>query len=360
MEYNQEPTQPQQPQQPVYLRPAEPPPQRASLGKRILTAFVALLFIMSVMLNFTLMMMLAVESELSAGPRALKEVYVSGDKEAPRKIVMIPIDGVIFRDESGYGNSGAYSFAMKAIKKAGKDKKVSVVILEVNSPGGGVGASDELHHEISKLAKNKSVIVHFKDIAASGGYYISAPAQKIIAAPTAITGSIGVRISGINIMGLAEKVGIKMTPITSGQHKDILSPWREMTDTERTMLTSIVMELHQKFRKVILDGRGDRLTERELNKLDDGRIFTAKQALEGKLVDAIGYTEDAIAAAAEMGNLGSDAHVVRYRRQVPLLKALLSSKAAAGSNFSLELMKNLTGREPFLYMWMMPTGALSR
>jgi len=361
MEFEQEPPSPEdQPRpQPVYLRPAEPPPPRKSPARRILTAIVAMLFVMSLLANVVLLELLAIGGALSSTTRPVKETYVQGAKDAVKKIAVIPVTGVLFKDESGMGNN-AFSFAMAAVDKARKDKAVAAVILEVNSPGGGVAASDELHHEIERLARHKKVVVHFKDVAASGGYYISAPAHKIIASPTTITGSIGVRVSGLNIVGLAEKVGIKMNPITSGRHKDILSPWREMTEEEHKMIKDIVMELHEKFRKVILDGRGDRLTAAELSAVDDGRVFSGKQALEKKLVDAVGYAEDAIEAAADLAGLGKDAKVVRYRRQVPFLRMLLSSRSESAQTFSLELLASLAGREPFLYLWMMPQGAVGR
>jgi len=344
-------------EEPVVLRPAPPPPPppfRPSLGRRILSAIFALVFIVSVIMNLVLMTMLGATLATAEG-EGIKEARVSGSADQERKIAVIPIKGVIFEDDSPLARS-VYTFAMAAAKKARQDDAVAAVIIEVNSPGGSVTASDQLYHAITQLSKAKPVVVLMKDIAASGGYYISAPAKTIMASPTTITGSIGVILSGMNLTGLMEKFGITMDVIKSGKRKDLLSPWRAMTEDEREMLNGIVTELHQKFLDAVMTGRGDRMSRERLAELADGSIFTAEQARQNRLIDAIGYREDAIKVAAGFANLGPDPLVVQYRRTSTLLGMLAGARASQGNTFGAEQFVRFITGSPFLYMWLMPQG----
>jgi len=364
MEYSdyQNPADGELPDEAVILPAAPPPapsrPAGPSVARRVLSFFMALIFVGSVMMNFVLLMLLGASGGMAADGPVIKERKISGKSAANDKVAVVPVVGVIFQGDSLIGR-GAYELALASVRRARKDANVRAVVIEVNSPGGTVSASDMLHHEIAQLAASKPVIVHMGDLAASGGYYVSAPASQIFASPTTITGSIGVMMSSLNIAGLGEKYGVRMQILKSGKHKDVLSMWRPMEEDERKMLQSIVDDMYETFLKVILDGRGDKITEKKLRELADGRIFTASQALELKLVDKIGYREDAVKAAIKQAGLGPEHKVVEYRRIPSVLEMLAASRAPRRAAFGQELLGRLATRAPFFYLWHAPSGLLA-
>lgn len=180
------------------------------------------------------------------------------------------------------------------LRHASEDPTVDGIIIRVNSPGGGVVESAEIHDLIVEIQEEyrKPIYVSMASLAASGGYYIAAPADKIFAHEATITGSLGVIMQSINISELAEKYGIRTETIKSGLHKDIMSPMREMTDAERYILQSIIDDSYESFVQVIANGRG--IDIEEVRELADGRIYSGKQAYELGLVDELGNLEDAI------------------------------------------------------------------
>lgn len=173
------------------------------------------------------------------------------------------------------------------------DASIKGVLLVVDSPGGGVYESAELHRKIEEIkAKDKKVYVSMKNIAASGGYYISAPADKIFASRETLTGSLGVIMQSMNYKELADKYGVKFNTIKSGPHKDIMSPTKEMDAKEREILQSLVDESYEAFVKVISDGR--HMSKDEVKKIADGRVYSGLQAKNLNLVDELGLEEDAL------------------------------------------------------------------
>lgn len=201
---------------------------------------------------------------------------------------------------------------LKMIDKAAEDRNVEGIILRVNTPGGGVVESAEVHEKLVKISEDyeKPIYVSMGGTAASGGYYVSAPADKIVAHPATLTGSIGVIMENIEFSELASDYGIDFNTIKSGKYKDIMSSSRPMTDDEEAILQSMIDELYEEFVQVIVDGRDmpvDRVKE-----LGDGRIYTGKQALEEKLVDELGSLEDTIALMKSDHDLGS-ARVIEYK-----------------------------------------------
>ncbi|GGI40379.1 signal peptide peptidase SppA [Mammaliicoccus stepanovicii] len=222
---------------------------------------------------------------------------VQSGSDSSKKIVKLSVDGTIqdtgeenpFMGASGYNHQ---SF-LKQLDKIKKDDKVKGVLLEINSPGGGTYESDEIHKKLEEIkAKNKKVYVQMKNMAASGGYYISTPADKIYAGSQTLTGSLGVIISSINYAELADNLGVKDDSVTSGKHKQIMNPMKDMSKEEKDIMQSIIDDSYKQFVKVIKDGR--HMSESEVKKLADGRIYSAQQAKANGLIDEIGYEDDAI------------------------------------------------------------------
>ncbi|MEE9199816.1 MAG: signal peptide peptidase SppA [Candidatus Brocadiales bacterium] len=282
-------------------------------------AAVAVFFFLSSLLLVAMILgSLTAWSPLLGEGKALNKEYTeeivegSGDK----KIVLINIKGIISTASDSFlsGGSGTVEGFKKQLKHIKEDEQVEAVLLLIESPGGGITASDIIYNEILryKEEKGKKVVVLMGDIAASGGYYISVAADKIIAHPTTITGSIGVILPLVNVSELINKYGIEDASITSGDMKDIGSPTRPMRPEEKAVLDSIIQQMYERFVSVIATGRN--MPVEEVKKLADGRIYTAQQALEGGLIDQLGYLSDAIETTKEMAGL-DEALVVRYKRK---------------------------------------------
>ena len=245
----------------------------------------------------------------------ISETFVEGSGE--NKIAIIPVKGIL-TNESAEGlfieKPSIVEVIKQQLEQANNDTHVKAVLLEVDSPGGGITASDVIYNQIIKFktGSNKKVVVYMQDVAASGGYYISAAADAIVAHPTTITGSIGVIMPLINVADLINKYGIKDNSITSGNMKEIGSPLKQMTQEEQTVLKNIIDELHMQFVNIVSIGR--KLDIEAVKKIADGRIYTGKQALGKGLVDKIGYMEDAISQVKELAGL-TEATIVRYEKQ---------------------------------------------
>ncbi|KAF0819516.1 MULTISPECIES: signal peptide peptidase SppA [unclassified Cytobacillus] len=277
------------------------------------------LFVFSVVLNFvTAFAFTDLESsvnELFAGGNEafLEEVIEEGN--AQKKIAVLDVNGVIqdtgdaasLFASPGYNHKGF----MDNLDYVKEDSTVKAIVIKVNSPGGGVVESAEIHDKITEIQKEtkKPVYISMGSMAASGGYYISAPADKIFASPETLTGSLGVIMQGYNYAGLAEKYGVEFVTIKSGPYKDIMSPTREMTDEERKILQSMINNSYDGFVKVIAEGRG--LTEAQVKEIADGRIYDGRQAKELNLIDGFGYDDDVIEQLKKDHKLNG-AQVVKY------------------------------------------------
>lgn len=192
-----------------------------------------------------------------------------------------------------------------------ENTSAKAVMLDINSPGGGVVASEQIHEEITRIQEEGiPVVAYFGDTAASGGYYIAAPADRIIANPATVTGSIGVIAQVPNMEELFEKIGIEMQVIKSGELKDMMQPTRPLTDEEREILQQILDESHEVFMEVVAEGRD--LSMDEVRTLADGRIYTGRQAVNNGLVDELGDYRDAISLTGEIAGLGDDPEVRDY------------------------------------------------
>jgi len=223
----------------------------------------------------------------------------------------VSIRGPIMSSESGKPwERGAEQWARR-IEQLADTKGVKAIVLDINSPGGSVGAVQEIYTRILRVKKEKKIpfVALFGDVSASGGYYLGAACDKIVAHPGTITGSIGVIFSVSNLEGLFQKVGYKQDPIKSGKHKDIGSPARPMTAEERAILQSLIDDAYGQFVQAVADGR--KMTVDEVKPLADGRIYSGRQALDAKLVDALGDSVDATKLAAELGGIKDEKPRVR-------------------------------------------------
>lgn len=207
-----------------------------------------------------------------------------------------------------------------------KDKRVKAVVLRVESPGGVVGPSQEIYAEVKGVAKVKKVVVSMGSVAASGGYYIAAPATVIYANPGTITGSIGVLMKFSNIEGLMGKVGMKAFTLKTGKFKDAGSPVREMSPEERNMLQGVIDSTHAQFVRAVAEGR--KLPVEQVRRIADGRIFSGEQALSLKLIDRIGTLQDAVEEAGRLGGIEGEPELIRPpRKKKPMLDMLVQATA---------------------------------
>jgi len=214
------------------------------------------------------------------------------------KVAVIDITGVI--TESREINRQINEYADRDDVKA--------IILRVDTPGGGVGPSQEIYREVMKARDKKKVITSMGSIAASGGYYIASASHKIVANPGTITGSIGVIIEFANFQELLAKLGLKGFVVKSGPFKDIGSPLREMTSKERMLVQGVVDDLHQQFIGAVSEGRG--MERSAVSKIADGRFFSGSQSVELGLVDEIGNFNDAVTVAAELSGVEGKPHLI--------------------------------------------------
>ncbi len=237
---------------------------------------------------------------LASGQPAVAVVYVEGPIQSGQASGL-------------FGSAGAYSETIVSqLHRAERDNAVKAVILRVDSPGGGVTPSDEIRNQVVKLAQKKPVVASFGSLAASGGYYVSAAASKIISNETTITGSIGVITVVPNVQGLMEKLGIDVSVLKSGPQKDETAGLRPLTETDRQVLQGVVDESFERFVTVVSEGRN--MPKDQVRKLADGRIYTGGQALKLGLVDQFGDLPEAIQAAADLGHIPGNPRVIHYRR----------------------------------------------
>lgn len=208
-----------------------------------------------------------------------------------------------------------------------KNDDVKAVVLRIDSPGGVVGPSQEIHAAVKKLSASKKVIVSMGSVAASGGYYIAAPATVIYANPGTITGSIGVLMKFSNIEGLLDKVGMRSFTLKTGKFKDAGSPVRPMTEEERAMLQGVIDSTHGQFVRAVAEGR--KLPEEKVRAIADGRIFSGEQALSLKLVDRLGTLQDAIDEAGRLAGISGEPQVIRPPKKKKLLLDMLVEESGS-------------------------------
>lgn len=327
--------------------------KRSAFGK-LVSALGVLVIIFSIMLNFMLMAAVAVSQD-GMGMKLKKTLYQKGED---KQVV------AVYEVNDAITAQSVQQFS-KFYREVSRDDKVKAVVLRVNSPGGGAAASDEIWHMVEGLkAKGKKVVASFGAVAASGGYYISASADTIMAEPTTITGSIGVIMTLPNLEGTMDKLGINMTTLMSSNAKywkDMGSPFKKLSPRAREALLGLLNDMQGQFENVVKDGRGSKLkiTKKSVKEpiVKDGvkseevigtetipfngQIFRAKDALAIGLVDKIGYFEDAWAEAAKLANL-SKPKVVKYHRRgglfIEMMESFTPIKAAAEKTSSPQIL----------------------
>jgi protease-4 len=312
--------------------PPPPPPgqtivierrERVGIVRRVIT-LVFILFLVFLLFGG----LLPRESGL---PTRLAERYVAGEIAAA-KIAVVEVEGMIL--------DANVNHVIRQLRQARDDDTVKAVILRVDSPGGSVSGSDRIWREVEVLKRaGKPVVASLGGMAASGGYYVAAPADHILAEPTTLTGSIGVILELPNLKGLLDKVGVEFETITTGPWKDSGSLFRPMTAEERTRWRELIEDSYQRFIRIV--ARGRRLSLSEVTTLANGQVYTADEAVKRKLVNELGYLDDAILVAQRLAKLES-ARVVRYARPLNWSEALLSLTAPRpGLGFDAESMLKL-------------------
>jgi protease-4 len=292
--------------------------------------------------------------------QGLEEQVLEGEGQA--KILLLDISDVISEKKkaSGIGFHQKTSLVARIkeeIQKAEKDKAIAGIIVRINSPGGTVAATDTIYHELVEFKKRTGarIIACVTGLAVSGGYYVASAADEIIAHPTSITGNIGVIAMKFNIEQFLSKIGIREETIKSADKKDIWSPLRPSTPEEKEIIQTVINTLHERFVEVVYVGRKPRLSKEDVERLADGRIFTAEQALEVKLVDRIGYLDDAVKEAKSSLKL-REAKVITYYRPGSY-KGTIYSGFPQSSDSEINLIAingdflSLMPEVQFMYLW---------
>ena len=235
------------------------------------------------------------------------------------KIAIVEVKGVISQS----------SGVIEDLQQYLADDGVKAIVLRVDSPGGGVGPAQEIYREIMRIrsTSKKKVVTSMGSVAASGGYYIACASDRIVANPGTITGSIGVIMQFSNLEELLKKIGVKGVVLKSGEHKDIGSPFREMTPEEKRIMQEVLDNVHQQFIQAVADGR--KLERSKVAQIADGRILTGEQAKNLGLVDQLGNLQDTIDVAAKMVGIEGKPNVLYPKRKISIWDLLMRDMASA-------------------------------
>lgn len=234
-------------------------------------------------------------------------------------VAIVRVEGAITNgDETDFGPGAVSGVVMGDLRAAAEDETVKAIVLRVDSPGGGVTGSAQIYEVVQGM--DKPVVVSMSSVAASGGYYVSAPADYIFARADTVTGSIGVIYTLLNVEELIDEVGIDVELITSGENKGLGSPFEELTPEQRGILQGLVEETYDEFVRIVAEGRN--LSQSDVRQLADGRIYSGRQALAVGLVDELGNLQNAIDKAADLGGIVGEPRIVEYEH-IPTLRNLL-------------------------------------
>lgn len=314
-------------------------------GRRILMAFL----LASIFLNLLLLISVGMQSAEDAS--GVPSRYHSGSKSASDKLAIINITGTIMPPFTERWRS--------QIEAAEKDDSIKGVLLAIDSPGGLVADSHQIYHDLQKLKTKKPIYVSMKRLAASGGYYVAMGGgtdTRIFVEPTTWTGSIGVIIPRYNATDLAEKVGVKVEPLTTGPLKDTLNPFRNLTEQEQGVWKAIMDDSFDRFVNVIHENRSP-LSEEQVRQLATGQIYTANQAIKNGMADEIGYEEDALIALAKAAGL-TEYKTIEYTSPSSLVDVLLGGEAKPASPLE-QLLDATTPKALYYCSWnpWVPTSA---
>jgi len=292
----------------------------------------------------------------SSSAKPLEEHKVSGSGR--NRIVLLDISGPITSQPSGdpfglHTRESTVARVDAALRKARDDDRVRALILRINSPGGTVTASDIIYSEIKRFRQdtNLPVIAEIHDIGASGAYYAALAADEIVAHPTSVVGSVGVLMQSVSVSGLMKKIGVANQTITTGEMKTSGSPLDEMTPEQRAVLQSVVDDMYDRFVSLVVENRPN-LTEEMDRQMRDGRVFSARQAVAGGLVDRIEYLDDTIARAKQKAGI-EDATVVMYKQPNEYVRGPYSQSGVAPTQMNLfNIAPGATPATPrLLYQW---------
>src|SRR6266487_840723 len=289
-------------------------------------------------------------------PRFREILLQRGARGTTDKVALITMRGLISSSIPGTVGDSMVDDLRAALQQAREDDRVKAIVLEIDSPGGEVTASDAIYSAVVKARARKPVVVYMDSLAASGGYYVSCGGKFLMASDTTITGSIGVIIQTLNYEQLFNKVGLASVIFKSGKFKDMLNGARPITPEERELVQSFIMKTYDKFLGIVAMERNlpaDLLR----NTIADGRILSGKDALDHKLIDGVGQLEDAFAMAKQLGN-APEAKIVKYGPPFSLSR-FLRAFGQADSKIELQLPKQLvpqleTGRAYFLPSYYAP------
>lgn len=255
------------------------------------------------------------------------------------KVAIIPIEGEIFESRE----------TLEALERYADNSTVKAIVIRINSPGGAIAPSQEIYSAIRRTRQEsgKPIVASMDSVAASGGYYIAAACDSIVANPGTITGSIGVVLQWFDMEELVRWAKMKPETITSGPLKAAGSPFRELSEQERQYFQRIVLQLHSQFVRAIAEGREGKISQAEVAKIADGRVFTGEEAKALKLVDELGTIDDAVSSAAKLAGIKGDPATIWPKRREPTLFDVLGGDAATTA-----VQKVLSRRLPqFLYRW---------
>jgi protease IV len=232
------------------------------------------------------------------------------------KVALVKLEGLLINAEP----------VVEELNDYAEDSSVKAIVLRIDSPGGGVVVSQEIYNAVKNARKEgKKVVASMGTVAASGGYYVAAAADRIVANPGTLTGSIGVKMEFANIEKLLEKIGVKGMVVKAGEYKDVGSPFREMSAQEKKLLQDVIDDVHGQFIKAVAEGRN--MQEAEVRAIADGRIFTGRQALDLKLVDQLGDLADSIKVAGELVGIHGKPRVIEKRKKIPFFDYLKEESA---------------------------------
>jgi protease IV len=308
---------------PPAAAPETPAPKKSRSGAFLIGAF-------SGCLVFSLVIFV-IAIFFAAGRKGSGELSLSTNK-----VAIVPIEGEIFESRD----------TIEALHRYARNSSVKAIVIRINSPGGAIAPSQEIYSEIRKL--DKPVIASMDSVAASGGYYIAAACDEIVANPGSITGSIGVILQWLELEDLVRWAKMKPETITSGAMKAAGSPYQKLTEAERQYLQRIVLQLHSQFVRAIAQGRTGKISEADVAKLADGRVFTGEEALSLKLVDRLGNLDDAVRLAGQRAGIRGEPSTIYPRRRDRTLIDLLTDTGESKSLID-RIVRGRAAR--FLYMW---------
>lgn len=256
------------------------------------------------------------------------------------KVAILPIEGEILDARD----------TVDLLRRYAENSSVRAIVVRINSPGGAIAPSQEIYSEIRKtrVKSGKPIVASLDSVGASGGYYIAAACEEIVANPGSITGSIGVILDWMEVDQLVQWAKMRRQTITSGPMKAAGSPFRQLTETERQYLQRIVLQLHGQFVKAVAEGRAGKISEQQVAQLADGRVFTGQEALTLKLVDRIGNLGDAVALAAKKAGVRGEPSTIYPRKRQHTLLDLITDSGDTQS-----LIERIAARRMprFLYRW---------